>query len=71
MRAIGWVGVSALLGLVGAAGAATPAVDFRLQDHRGAWHTLDEARDNAAFGTPDKRAVKTANMRMRLKLTGA
>ena len=22
-----------------------PAVGFRLQDHRGAWHTLDEARD--------------------------
>jgi peroxiredoxin len=34
----------ALISLVGAGEPAKPAVDFRLQDHRGAWHTLDEAR---------------------------
>ncbi len=33
------------LALLGAGEPATPAISFRLQDHRGAWHTLDEARD--------------------------
>jgi len=45
MAAIGWIGVVALLGAVG---AAEPAADFRLQDQRGAWHTLDEARERKA-----------------------
>ena len=45
MRAIGLVGVLALVGLAGADEAAKPAADFRLQDHRGAWHSLDEARE--------------------------
>src|SRR5262249_55779128 len=44
MGATGLVGVMALISLVGAGEPAKPAVDFRLQDHRGAWHTLDEAR---------------------------
>src|SRR3954464_6846235 len=42
MVATALVGVMAL---VGAGEAAKTTVDFRLQDHRGAWHTLDEARD--------------------------
>ena len=42
MVATGLVGVLALVGL---GDPAKPTVDFRLQDHRGAWHTLDEARD--------------------------
>ena len=45
MGATGLVGVMALISLVGAGKPAKPTVDFRLQDHRGAWHTLDEARD--------------------------
>src|SRR3954470_1799770 len=45
MGGIGFVGVMALIGLVGADERAKPTVGFRLQDHRGAWHTLDEARD--------------------------
>jgi peroxiredoxin/mono/diheme cytochrome c family protein len=45
MGVAGLVGVLALIGLVGAGESATPTVGFRLQDHRGAWHTLDEARD--------------------------
>ena len=45
MGAIGLVGVMALVGLVGSGEPAKPTVAFRLQDHRGAWHTLDEARD--------------------------
>ncbi len=45
MGAIGLVGVMALVGLVGSGELAKPTVAFRLQDHRGAWHTLDEARD--------------------------
>ncbi len=44
MGATGLVGVMALV-LVGSGGPAKATVDFRLQDHRGAWHTLDEARD--------------------------
>jgi thiol-disulfide isomerase/thioredoxin len=35
----------ALVSLVGPGEPAKPTVGFRLQDHRGAWHTLDEARD--------------------------
>ena len=42
---IGFVGVMALIGLVGADEPSKPTVGFRLQDHRGAWHTLGEARD--------------------------
>jgi peroxiredoxin len=38
-------GVLMLFGLFGSDEPARPPVDFRLQDHRGAWHTLDEARD--------------------------
>src|SRR3954471_18458228 len=45
MGATGLVGVMALVSLVGQGEPAKPKVDFRLQDHRGAWHTLDEARD--------------------------
>jgi peroxiredoxin len=45
MGAIALVGVMVLVGLAGAGEAARPTVEFRLQDHRGAWHTLDEARD--------------------------
>ena len=40
-----WSGVLALIGQAGAGEPAKPSADFRLQDHRGAWHTLDEARD--------------------------
>jgi peroxiredoxin len=42
---MGLVGVMALVGLVGPGEPAQSTVGFRLQDHRGAWHTLDEARD--------------------------
>src|SRR5947209_17910404 len=42
MGANGLVAVMALVGLVG---SGEPTVGFRLQDHRGTWHTLDEARD--------------------------
>src|SRR4051812_26619143 len=45
MLATGFLGVMVLVGLVGAREPEKPAVNFRLQDHRGAWHTLDEARD--------------------------
>ncbi len=45
MGASGLLGVMALVSLVGPGEPAKAAVDFRLQDHRGAWHTLDEARD--------------------------
>jgi peroxiredoxin len=45
MGATGLVGVTVLISLVGAGERADPPIDFRLQDHRGAWHTLDEARD--------------------------
>jgi hypothetical protein len=41
----GLVGVMVLVGLVGSGEPTMPAVGFRLHDHRGAWHTLDEARD--------------------------
>ncbi|WP_165225725.1 redoxin domain-containing protein [Aquisphaera insulae] len=34
-----------LLSVAGLLESAGPAVDFRLQDHRGAWHVLDDARD--------------------------
>jgi peroxiredoxin len=33
---------------MGAGEPSKPAMDLRLQDHRGAWHTLDEARDRKA-----------------------
>ena len=45
MGGTGLVGVMALVGLLGSGEPAKPTVGFRLQDHRGAWHTLDEARD--------------------------
>lgn len=47
MGVMGMVGVMALFALVGHGPGETarPTADFRLQDHRGAWHTLDEARD--------------------------
>ncbi|HEY2154363.1 MAG TPA: redoxin domain-containing protein [Isosphaeraceae bacterium] len=45
MGATALVWVMALVGLVGSVEPAKPTVDFRLQDHRGTWHTLDEARD--------------------------
>jgi peroxiredoxin/mono/diheme cytochrome c family protein len=45
MVATGLVGVMALISLLGLGEPPKPAVDFRLQDFRGAWHTLDEARD--------------------------
>ncbi len=45
MNASGFVGLMALVGLVGAGGSAKTTAEFRLQDHRGAWHTLDEARE--------------------------
>ena len=45
MGATGLVGVMALIGLAGSGDSAKSTVDFRLQDHRGAWHSLDEARD--------------------------
>src|SRR5271155_4547014 len=45
MGATGLVGVMALVSLLGSGEPAKLAVGFRLQDHRGAWHTLDEARD--------------------------
>ncbi len=46
MGASGLVGVMALVNLLSLGEPAkSPPVSFRLQDHRGAWHTLDEARD--------------------------
>ncbi|QEH36182.1 thiol-disulfide oxidoreductase [Aquisphaera giovannonii] len=45
MGVMGWIGILAAVGLGGAGQPTTPAAGFRLQDHRGAWHTLDEARD--------------------------
>src|SRR4051812_13152563 len=39
MGTTGLVGVMALVGLVGSDGLTKPTVDFRLQDHRGSWHT--------------------------------
>src|SRR3954469_18516814 len=45
MGITGLVWVMALVGLVGSGEPTRPTVGFRLQDHRGAWHTLDEARD--------------------------
>ena len=39
------VGVMALFSVLGPGEPAKPTVSFRLQDHRGSWHTLDEARD--------------------------
>lgn len=45
MGVAGLVGIVALIGLAGSGEAARPSADFRLQDHRGAWHTLDEARE--------------------------
>ena len=45
MGGTGLVGVMALVSLLGPGEPAKPTVSFRLQDHRGAWHTLDEARD--------------------------
>jgi peroxiredoxin/mono/diheme cytochrome c family protein len=45
MGVTGSVGVMALFALIGSGEPAKPSVGFRLQDHRGAWHTLDEARD--------------------------
>src|SRR4051812_44495318 len=45
MLATGFLGVMVLVGLVGAREPEKPAVNFRLQDHRGAWYTLDEARN--------------------------
>ncbi len=44
MGVTGLVGVMALVGLAGLGEPAEPSLGFRLQDHRGAWHTLDEAR---------------------------
>lgn len=38
-------GAAALLGVIAFYDEPKPAVDFRLQDHLGAWHTLDEARE--------------------------
>ena len=48
MGVTGLVGIMVLVGLVGSGEPEKPAVGFRLQDHRGAWHTLDEARDRKA-----------------------
>ena len=45
MGVTGLAGVMALVAFIGPGDPAKPTVDFRLQDHRGAWHTLDEARD--------------------------
>ncbi len=45
MGVTGLVGIMALAGLIGANEPARSVADFRLQDHRGTWHTLDEARD--------------------------
>ncbi len=39
------VGVMALFSVLGPGEPAKPTVSFRLQDHRGSWHTLEEARD--------------------------
>jgi peroxiredoxin len=45
MSATGLIVVMGLISLVGAGEPPKPTIDFRLQDHRGALHTLDEARD--------------------------
>ncbi len=45
MGVAGFVGVVALVSLAGSGDPAEKVADFRLQDHRGAWHTLDEDRD--------------------------
>ncbi len=45
MVASGLFGIVALIGLVGPGQPANSTLGFRLQDHRGTWHTLDEARD--------------------------
>ena len=45
MGGTGLLRVMALVGLIGSGETAEPTVGFRLQDHRGAWHTLDEVRD--------------------------
>jgi peroxiredoxin len=45
MGGTGLVGIMALVSLLGPGEPAKRTVSFRLQDHRGAWHTLDEARD--------------------------
>ena len=43
MGASNLVAILLLAGLAGAGGPAESSVEFRLQDHRGAWHALDEA----------------------------
>jgi peroxiredoxin/mono/diheme cytochrome c family protein len=45
MGTLGLVGVLALVGLLGSGEPAKSTISFRLQDHRGSWHTLDEVRD--------------------------
>src|SRR3954451_13340319 len=50
MVATALFGVMAMLGRVGPGEPAKPTIDFRLQDHRGAWHALDEARDRKVVG---------------------
>jgi peroxiredoxin len=45
MGATGLVGAMALISFVGVGESATLTVDFRLQDYRGAWHSLADARD--------------------------
>ena len=55
MGVAGLVGIMVLVGLVGAGEAAKPPAEFRLQDHRGAWHTLDEARDRIRAAWPASR----------------
>lgn len=42
---MGLTGLVGIMALVGWGELAKPTVEFRLQSHRGAWHTLDEARD--------------------------
>ena len=38
--------IASTLAQAGAPPASKPPADFRLQDHRGAWHSLDEARSS-------------------------
>ncbi len=45
MSVTGLFGALVLVGMIGGGEPARRAADFRLQDHRGAWHTLDEAHD--------------------------
>src|SRR5215208_6147056 len=45
MATAGLLGVITVVALVGLDEPAKPTVGFRLQDHWGAWHALDEARD--------------------------